>query len=522
MSFLIIERGKKLGKRISIKEFPATVGRDAENTIQIDDDEISRYHLRIKKRGRIYVVEDLQSKNGTFINGDKVLNSIVKNGDKILIGTTELLFVAATSGIEVVSNLEDFNMILANDLGLEGPIHIKKGQRKSFAPTRISPQTRINLGKVSFKDLKNIYEVQGNVFVVNDLEECTKTFLKYLGKIIDNAARAAFFVWNDTTKQLVPTATNQYIKGETPFNLSQRSFEDVISRKQGLMLQSDSAFVTQSGTNRVILPVVHNDSLLGVLHIESKHPAKPFLKHEISMMQSIVQRCAPGFESLLLRKDIDGWLVGIVETLIATIEAKDTYTRGHSERVSKYSMAIADELKLNRETKKSLLVSSLCHDIGKIGIPDSILKKAGILSADEYEEIKLHPSIGAEIMASLPNAQKIMSGVKHHHEKWDGTGYPDALAGEEIPFFGRIVAIADVFDAMVSGRSYSGFLDQSEAVERLSAETDLFDPEIFKAFVRAYENGSLSQKTSTKNNNPSEDLEKEETKLHRRTGNKAS
>ena len=234
------------------------------------------------------------------------------------------------------------------------------------------------------------------------------------------------------------------------------------------------------------------------------------------MIQSVIQRCSPGFESLMLRREIDGWLIGTVETMIAAIEAKDTYTRGHSERVSKYSMAIADALKLKRETKRLLLVSSLCHDIGKIGIPDSILKKAGILSADEYEEIKLHPNIGAEIIRGLPNANRVVSGIKHHHEKWDGTGYPDGLAGEEIPFFGRIVAIADVFDAMVSGRSYSGFIDQSEAVERLSAETDLFDPEIFKAFVRAYENGSLTQKTSTKNNqNPASELEREQEKEER-------
>jgi HD-GYP domain-containing protein (c-di-GMP phosphodiesterase class II) len=162
-------------------------------------------------------------------------------------------------------------------------------------------------------------------------------------------------------------------------------------------------------------------------------------------------------------------------------------------------MAIAEELKLNREVKRLLLVSSLCHDIGKIGVPDDILKKASLLNAEEYEEMKLHPTIGAEIISHMPNAQRFISGVKHHHEKWDGSGYPDGLIGEEIPFFGRIVGISDSFDAMVSGRSYSGFLDQSDAVERITKEAQQFDPDILKAFIRAHENGTLTLKTSTQN-----------------------
>jgi HD-GYP domain-containing protein (c-di-GMP phosphodiesterase class II) len=205
---------------------------------------------------------------------------------------------------------------------------------------------------------------------------------------------------------------------------------------------------------------------------------------------------------MILRREMDNWMLGMVDTIISTIEANDTYTRGHSERVSKYSMAVADELKLNRETKRLLMISSLVHDVGKIGIPDNILKKAALLTAEEYEEMKLHPSIGADIVSHIPDAHRFLSGVKHHHEKWDGSGYPDGLVGEEIPFFARIVAIADVFDAMVSGRSYSGFIDQSDAIERLADEKDIFDPEVTKAFIRAYESGSITLKTSTQNNLP--------------------
>lgn len=203
---------------------------------------------------------------------------------------------------------------------------------------------------------------------------------------------------------------------------------------------------------------------------------------------------------MLLKRDLDVWFSGALETMVAVVEAKDTYTRGHSERVSKYCMAIADELKLDPEVKKILMMSALVHDIGKIGIPDAILKKASNLSGDEYEDMKLHPLIGAEILRHIPGSQRFVSGVKHHHEKWNGSGYPDGLAGEEIPFFARIIAIADSFDAMVSGRSYSGFMDQTTALEKIRNEKDIFDPEILKAFLKAYDDGLLTMKTDTQNN----------------------
>ncbi len=132
----------------------------------------------------------------------------------------------------------------------------------------------------------------------------------------------------------------------------------------------------------------------------------------------------------------------------------------------------------------------------------------------------LHPTIGANIISQLPNAQRIISGVKYHHEKWDGTGYPEGLAGEDIPFFGRIVAIADVFDAMISGRAYSGFMDADAAVDKLNDEADLFDPEILKAFTRAHEKGRLTLKTSTQNTElPGEDTPQTEiTKIDRPKG----
>ncbi len=499
-AFLIIERGHNAGIRIELKEFPATLGRDPNNTIVIRDSEASRHHIRIKKRGRLYILEDLESRNGTYINGDRVINSTIANGDKILVGATELMFIAPDSNIQIASDLGKFDMYL--DEGLKVPIDIESQQKHHFKRAiRLDPAALANNMMSNGQAINDIFNYHSNLIVIKDLKESCHTLLKSLGKIVHNASRAAIFIWSHQARQLLPYATKEFSKQKQGFLLSRSAFEDALSRRQGILL-SPEVKATQQGRNRVVLPVCHSEDIVALVHIEIDNPREEFAMHELESAQALLQRASPLIESMLLRQELDGWLGGVIETMLSVVEAKDTYTRGHSERLSIYCMAVAEELRLRPEVKRLLMISALCHDMGKVGIPDAILKKASLLSSEEYAEMKLHPTIGANIISHLPNAQKIVSGVKYHHEKWDGTGYPEGLAGEDIPFFGRIVAIADVFDAMVSGRSYSGFMDQDEAVERLQSEAELFDPEILKAFVRACEKGTLSLKTSTQNNEP--------------------
>lgn len=178
-----------------------------------------------------------------------------------------------------------------------------------------------------------------------------------------------------------------------------------------------------------------------------------------------------------------------IETLRYTVEAKDPYTRGHSDRVSKYSVLIGKYLGLSEVDLKTLEVGGLFHDIGKIGIPDSILLKESKLTDDEYSQIKNHPSIGAHILCNATIFQDIIPIVKHHHEKFNGTGYPTKLKGNDIPYLARIAAVADTFDAMTSRRTYRDPLDLDVVkaeIERCSGSQ--FDPEIAKVFLDVLNN----------------------------------
>mgnify|MGYP002536081830 FL=1 len=172
-----------------------------------------------------------------------------------------------------------------------------------------------------------------------------------------------------------------------------------------------------------------------------------------------------------------------------TVEAKDPYTRGHSDRVSEYSVLIGKKLGLDEKTLHILKIGGLFHDIGKIGIPDSILLKESKLSDEEYSQIKNHPMIGVHMLGDAAIFTDILPIVKHHHERYDGRGYPSQLVGEDIPYVARIAAVADTFDAMTSKRSYRDSLPidvvRSE-IERCSGTQ--FDPNIAKVFLDIMDN----------------------------------
>lgn len=184
--------------------------------------------------------------------------------------------------------------------------------------------------------------------------------------------------------------------------------------------------------------------------------------------------------------------INSVRMLAAAIDAKDPYTRGHSERVARYSIAIGKNLNLPEREMRNLRVSALLHDVGKIGIDDRILRKPGALSEEEFEVMKGHPAKGAAIMSGAAQLIDVIPGMKYHHEKWGGGGYPDNLEAEQIPMQARIVAIADTFDAMTTNRPYQKAMEVNYVVEKIKSFAGTrFDPRVVDAFVSAVTRGDI-------------------------------
>ena len=176
--------------------------------------------------------------------------------------------------------------------------------------------------------------------------------------------------------------------------------------------------------------------------------------------------------------------LGTITTLAKAIEARDRHTGAHIERVREYSLAIARQLELNEEEIWRVGVGAMLHDLGKIGVPDAILNKRGELTPMEAEVMRRHPMIGAGLLEADPALTIALPAVLHHHERWDGSGYPHGLSGERISLEGRIVCVADAYDAMVSDRPYRSRLAEAGALERIEAGIGTqFDPEVARAFL---------------------------------------
>jgi len=178
----------------------------------------------------------------------------------------------------------------------------------------------------------------------------------------------------------------------------------------------------------------------------------------------------------------------VLQGLVIAVDTKDRYTKRHSEDVARYAVFLAKRLGLDKETLATVRVSGLLHDIGKIGIPDTLLRKPSKLTAQEFDVFKQHVALGDSIVRDLPNLEAVRAGIRHHHERWDGRGYLEGLEGEEIPLIGRIMAVADAFSAMTTTRPYRKALPVEEAIKRLgdAAGTQL-EEDLVVAFIHGLE-----------------------------------
>lgn len=200
--------------------------------------------------------------------------------------------------------------------------------------------------------------------------------------------------------------------------------------------------------------VQHHKEFYGWIGLVSFNLKEIFRQGELKLLISMAEQLAGAITNTDLYNDLEQFVINMVKSLVFAIEAKDIYTRGHSERVSKYSILMGKQLGLNEKEFNDLKWASMLHDIGKIGIPEFILNKPDGLTDAEYEIIRGHPEKGGEILRPVAQLAGSLPGIIHHHEHYDGTGYPQGLKGEEIPLSARIIAVADTFDAITSSRAY--------------------------------------------------------------------
>ncbi|MDD2998319.1 MAG: GAF domain-containing protein [Candidatus Riflebacteria bacterium] len=233
-------------------------------------------------------------------------------------------------------------------------------------------------------------------------------------------------------------------------------------------------------------PLINKDNLVGVINCERVLSKKgPFAIENLDLLETLASQASIAIENARLYHNLLNVYLETIRSLAAAIDAKDSYTHGHSRRVTDLSVGISLEMGLPRSEVDTIRHASLLHDVGKIGISEQILLKPGRLTDDEFETIKSHPHIGAGILNSIEFLKSVCEIIKHHHERYDGKGYPDSLSNEEIPLGSRIICVADSFDAITSCRPYRKPLTFDEATEEVvRCAGSQFDPQVVEAFVR--------------------------------------
>jgi putative nucleotidyltransferase with HDIG domain len=250
-------------------------------------------------------------------------------------------------------------------------------------------------------------------------------------------------------------------------------------------LEKDKRFSKKETVNYKIkqllmIPIIIENEVKGVISLDNAF----FTKDMINLLESFSEQAAVAINNTHLYKKIKDSYFEIVKALAQAIEAKDPYTHGHSERVMQYSVSIAQALNLPKEEIESLRYAAILHDIGKIGVRGIILNNPNGLTASEYDEIKKHTLIGENIIQPIELLQSIRPLIRHHHEWYNGKGYPDGLSGENIPLGARILAVADACDAMESDRPYRKALTKEVIIQELKQGSGTqFDPKLVEVFL---------------------------------------
>jgi putative nucleotidyltransferase with HDIG domain len=271
------------------------------------------------------------------------------------------------------------------------------------------------------------------------------------------------------------------------------------------------------------VPCYFKKDLLGILVLGEKISGENFSREEMGFFVTLANDAAMAIANAQLIESLQQKIEEIKDlyirehrifihtaiALAAAIDARDQYTHGHTERVTNYCIAVAKELdgvpeiSQYKNFRETLQIAALLHDVGKIGIPDYILSKNGRLTPEEFEEIKKHSLIGATILHPIKELSDVAREVRSHQECYDGSGYPDGLAGSDIPLIARIIAVADAFDAMTTTRPYRKKKSVEEALKELKAKSGTqFDPIIVSAFLLAYQKGNITGNQSKNNNSP--------------------
>jgi putative nucleotidyltransferase with HDIG domain len=358
----------------------------------------------------------------------------------------------------------------------------------------------VNLA-TTYEEISLLYRLTQNLKLSKSEEELGEVALEWMQEVLPAAGLAIHFLKEaPAADSAIPDTGRQEMlltRGDCPLNDEElsRLIDHLAPQAPYKPIVVNRSITGQPGwlfpeiRQMIAVALVEGENIFGWLVALNHVDDEEFGTVEASLLSSVAAILGIHGGNIELYRQQSELLAGMVRALTSAVEAKDPYTCGHSDRVARVAVYLAEELGCDAKMIKTLYLAGLLHDVGKIGIDDNVLRKTGSLSRSEYEHIKQHVDIGHRILHDLAKLEEVLPVVLHHHESWDGGGYPNRLNSEAIPLAARIVAVADAFDAMSSDRPYRNRMPDEEVDRILRAGAgQQWDPKVIDAFFRASEN----------------------------------
>jgi len=463
------------------------VGRLGSLEIVLDDTSVSLRHAEVRYAPPAgWIVRDLESTNGTYLNGMRFAGERpVRMKDVVQFGKVALMVDAAECGVST-----DQPQIVIQNLVEATASSSWEGAQRNLVydenrPLRPCDQLIALLG------------AGHHLIHIEKEDELLDSILHDAVHVLDAQRGAIVLAEGPEQKLKIRSLANGLTEGQTGrFHYSHKIAQRCFARGESYLCSNvnddpelAAAQSTADGAMSSVLCVLLRTPRrsLGVLHLDRTLWQKPFTDEDLHLADALAAHVSAGIEAAtLLHKQRDLFL-NTISVLAQLVEGKDEYTGGHIQRVTGYALMLGRQLGLPDIELERLQTGTPLHDIGKIAIDDAILRKPEKLTPDEFKQMKTHTTAGAKVLEHVPELQPIIPIVRSHHERWDGTGYPDGLKGEEIPLLARIVAVANAFDVMTSAQPYrpGNTAMPAEAafaeVERMSGSQ--FDPQCAAAFL---------------------------------------
>jgi HD-GYP domain-containing protein (c-di-GMP phosphodiesterase class II) len=507
---VVIQSGTLKGQEFAL-DGSLSIGRNPENHIQLNDPEVSRKHALIQQTPAGTILRDLGSGNGTFVGDERVVEYRLTPGDLIRIGGSSFEYQGPTDS--PIAGDSVMAPGIGEDPGSGVRFEADSTSTIQGASTDSVYQTLFHTPedkaggeqlRVAQERLRAIYEANQIIASENDLSKLFERVLDQVFELVP-AHNGVIMLRNRATGELEVQVVRTG-SGEEEIRISSSIVNQAMGCSEAVITgdaAGDGRF-NDSGpldtifaekiSSAMCTPLRFQDENLGVIYVDTRGTTDAFNQGDLELLVAL---SGPAAIAIKNAQYLDQLQQAYQDTLIAlanAIELRDHYTVGHTWRVTNFALETAKTLNWSEEKLKECEMGGVLHDIGKISIDDAILRKPGHLTDEEYAMMKVHPERGARMMEDIKFLLPLIPYALYHHERFDGNGYPTGLEGENIPIEGRLLAVADTFDAMTSNRPYRKGLDPSIAIEELEKNKGTqFDPVMVDAFLEAYKDGRIQR-----------------------------